>query len=84
MGKRFVTALSCSNIIPRENSSLKRKSYTVLMGCYAGRQTWHLACLSDKWVGVWENCSHGENKMKFMVRIGLVCEWLCCQFLKMS
>jgi len=56
----MLTAVGCSEIIPPEDSWLKRKDDVIVIGCYSSRQTWHLRCETGKWVGVLGNCSQGE------------------------
>lgn len=78
----MLTAFGCSDVIPPEDSWLKRNGDTIVIGCYSGRQTWRLICLDDKWVGTIGSCTHGENKIRFMVGIVLlITKWFCCKMM---
>jgi len=54
-------AVGCSDIIPPEDSWLKRNGDTIQIGCYSSRQTWQLICNAGKWIGVLGNCSQGKR-----------------------
>ena len=57
----FCTAIGCSDLIPPEDAWLKRSDDSIVIGCYSSRQTWHLHCEGEKWIGVFGNCSQNQG-----------------------
>ena len=63
----LLSAFGCSNIIPPEDSWLKRSDDSIVVGCYISRQSWYLVCKDGRWFGTVGNCTYGENKIKFIL-----------------
>jgi len=53
-------AIGCSDLVPPENTWLRRTNNEVIVGCYSSRQTWHLRCTGNQWIGVIGNCTRGK------------------------
>jgi len=53
-------AVGCSDIIPPEDTWLKRNDDKIQIGCYSSRQMWQLNCRERKWIGVLGNCTQGD------------------------
>jgi hypothetical protein len=51
------SAVGCSDLIPPEDSWLKRTDNEAIVGCFTSRQTWHLKCKDRRWIGVVSNCT---------------------------
>ena len=47
----LVTAIGCTNMIPPDNSWLKRSNNDIVIGCYLSQQTWQLKCDGHEWKG---------------------------------
>lgn len=47
----------CMDIIPPEDTWLKRTGDDIVVGCYSSKQTWYLRCENGHWSGSMGNCS---------------------------
>jgi len=58
----YLAAIGCSNLVPPEDTWLRRNGNEATLGCYTSQQTWHLCCTENHWIGVIGNCSRGNKK----------------------
>lgn len=65
----YCTAIGCSNLVPPEDTWLRRNENETMVGCYTSHQTWHLRCMENKWSGVIGNCTRGKIDFKFLIHI---------------
>ena len=56
----------CLDIIPPEDTWLKRTNDDIVIGCYSSKQTWYLRCESGKWSGNIGNCSQYSQKLGWL------------------
>jgi len=61
----LVLAVGCTDLIPPEDSWMKREDNRLIIGCYMSRQTWQLQCVDGKWIGVVSNCTQGTARSNF-------------------
>jgi len=52
-------AIGCADMTASRNSWVERNGETMTVGCNHSRQTWHLVCKGNQWVGDISNCSWG-------------------------
>jgi len=64
-----VTAVGCSNLIPPEDTWLRRNNNEAIVGCYSSQQTWELKCVENKWTGVIGNCTRSRHQPPCTVNI---------------
>jgi len=56
----YFAAIGCSNMVPPEDTWLRRNGNEATLGCYTSQQTWHLRCRENQWIGVIGNCTRGK------------------------
>ena len=56
------SALGCATLDAPSNAWVSRDpgSDDLMVGCNRAKQTWHLKCVDQRWVGVIGNCTHSE------------------------
>jgi len=54
-------AARCPDIDAPENGWLKRDDDSMTVGCYNTRETWHLTCRGNQWIGTFGNCTDGND-----------------------
>jgi len=61
-----IAAVGCLNLVPPEETWLRRIDKEALIGCYSSRQTWTLHCTANQWVGVIGNCTRGKKCVNYL------------------
>lgn len=80
MTQSYFIASGCADLQSVPHRVMKREGDQLMVGCENSKQSWHLSCINNQWIGVIGNCSTGEifilldpSSLTFNIPLNLWC-----------